>query len=175
MSEIEILALPEIPSRDLFYSDWNTESFKYIYNSEDLSYEEFFNEHLVKNLPCVVKNITTDWESTTKWIKVSGDIDYEYIRKNFGDMEAPVANCNTLEFNSHCKSDMKVSDFVEYMITKPREELLYLKDWHLRRILPNDAFYSVHKLFASDWLNEFTIDTNKDDYMFVYIGPKDSW
>jgi hypothetical protein len=29
--------------------------------------------------------------------------------------------------------------------------------------------------FAVDWLNEYWMQGNKDDYRFVYIGPQGSW
>ncbi|EEB17430.1 conserved hypothetical protein [Pediculus humanus corporis] len=42
---------------------------------------------------------------------------------------------------------------------------------------PYENVYRVPCYFASDWLNEY-YDNNpdlKDDYRFVYIGPKNSW
>ena len=36
------------------------------------------------------------------------------------------------------------------------------------------SFYEWPEEFKSDWLNEYTIATGRQDYRFVYIGPKDS-
>ena len=38
----------------------------------------------------------------------------------------------------------------------------------------DESFYEWPEEFKSDWLNEFTIATGRQDYRFVYIGPKDS-
>ncbi|XP_045536113.1 2-oxoglutarate and iron-dependent oxygenase JMJD4 [Papilio machaon] len=70
---------------------------------------------------------------------------------------------------------MKVQDYMSYLKNSKRDKLLYLKDWHLRRIKPDDMFYEVPKIFASDWLNEYAQDNKDDDFMFVYIGPEGSW
>ncbi|KAL3281559.1 hypothetical protein HHI36_004767 [Cryptolaemus montrouzieri] len=53
--------------------------------------------------------------------------------------------------------------------------LYYLKDWHLQNELKHDCFYEVPIYFSSDWLNEYLTHYNKDDYRFVYMGPKGSW
>lgn len=55
------------------------------------------------------------------------------------------------------------------------EPQLYLKDWHLKKDMPNYDFYTVPHYFVSDWLNEYCRDKNEDDYMFVYMGPKGTW
>ncbi|XP_068620840.1 2-oxoglutarate and iron-dependent oxygenase JMJD4 [Battus philenor] len=70
---------------------------------------------------------------------------------------------------------MKVKDYMLYLKNDKKENLLYLKDWHLRRMKPDHNFYEVPRIFASDWLNEFAMDTHDDDFMFVYIGPENSW
>lgn len=35
--------------------------------------------------------------------------------------------------------------------------------------------YKTPMYFAVDWLNELWTLDRKDDYRFVYIGPKGSW
>jgi len=55
-----------------------------------------------------------------------------------------------------------------------QEPLYYLKDWHLALEGDDESFYEWPNEFKSDWLNEFTIATGRQDYRFVYIGPKDS-
>lgn len=58
----------------------------------------------------------------------------------------------------------------------------YFKDWHFTRDYPDEVVYTVPKYFSSDWLNEYLTskddlndDVTKDDYRFVYMGPKGSW
>ncbi|KAG6460890.1 hypothetical protein O3G_MSEX012282 [Manduca sexta] len=144
------------------------------YTVENLTYEDFYNNHLVTNLPCVIKNITSEWECTKKWIE-NNTINHNYFIENYGDLEAPVADCNNISYNAHCKTDMKVSDYMNYLRDSEKSKLLYLKDWHLKKLRPNDKFYDIPKIFASDWLNEYAQDNDQDDFMFVYIGPKYSW
>ena len=57
-----------------------------------------------------------------------------------GDARVPVADCGKEHFNSHSKSEMKMSDYLDYWKgnmeagagdrEKKDERLLYLKDWH---------------------------------------------
>ncbi|XP_041970722.1 2-oxoglutarate and iron-dependent oxygenase JMJD4 [Aricia agestis] len=145
------------------YSDYST-----------MCYHQFFSDVMLKNIPCVIKNVTNSWECSKHWV-VDEKINYEYLIKEYGELEAPVANCDIITFNSQCKTNMKVKHFMQYLKESNKEKILYLKDWHLKRLRPDDKFYEVPFIFASDWLNEFAMDNKDDDYMFVYIGPKDSW
>jgi len=54
---------------------------------------------------------------------------------------------------------------------------LFLKDWHFTQDFPEENIYRVPEYFASDWLNEYySAKTSiKDDYRFVYMGPRGSW
>ena len=68
-----------------------------------------------------------------------------------GDASVPVADCSKEQFDSHCKKEMKMADYVQYWRglvqreggsegvglerreekkEKREEALLYLKDWH---------------------------------------------
>lgn len=59
-----------------------------------------------------------------------------------GDAIVPVADCSKEHFDSHCKKEMKMADYLDYwrrhMVqrgnetgeVKKDEGLLYLKDWH---------------------------------------------
>ncbi|KAM7352208.1 jumonji domain containing 4 [Cochliomyia hominivorax] len=121
-------------------------------------------------------------------------INYNYLKEKIGNCQVPVANCNREYFNSHAKCEMSFYDFLLYWQekrgntkkdelsniddnnkTNTTEDLLYLKDWHLKAENANYDFYTVPKHFASDWLNEHLIATDSDDYRFVYMGPKDTW
>nr|XP_026488562.1 jmjC domain-containing protein 4 homolog [Vanessa tameamea] len=144
------------------------------YDCSQLQYDYFFKEHMLRNLPCIIKNITQTWKCSKLWVE-NDTINYDYFIKQYGQMEAPVADCNQINFNAQCKCDMKVKNYMSYLRSKSSEKLLYLKDWHLRRLTLDNYFYEVPEVFASDWLNEYAIDTKDDDFMFVYIGPKNTW
>lgn len=125
-------------------------------------------------------------------------LNYDYLKTKIGDCMVPVANCNREYFNSHAKCEMSFYDFLLYWqqrrndrmanvntsstelnnieeVSKTTEDLLYLKDWHLKSQNADYEFYKVPKHFASDWLNEHLVSCNNDDYRFVYMGPKNTW
>lgn len=47
----------------------------------------------------------------------------------------------------------------------------------INRQFPEYKAYETPAFFQSDWLNEFWDEWTemKDDYRFVYMGPKGSW
>ena len=140
---------------------------------ESISYDDFVEKYLIKNNACIFSNNLTDnWNCSKAWIK-DGKLNVKYFQNVFGNENAPVMDCNIKYFSSHKKTDMKVSEFIEYWENRD-ERLLYLKDWHLQRLnIP--SFYQVPCYFSSDWLNEYFDSEGDDDYRFVYIGVKDSW
>lgn len=142
------------------------------YNS--ISYEDFFNNHMRKNVPCIIKNVGTDWEASKKWAN-NNKIEFDYLSNQYGNLMVPVTDCKNLAFDNQPRTEMKFSDYISYWRGNTRDKMLYLKDWHLRRCKPNDNFYTVPTLFGSDWLNEYAQDKNLDDFMFVYMGPSGSW
>ncbi|PNF41555.1 JmjC domain-containing protein 4 [Cryptotermes secundus] len=97
-------------------------------------------------------------------------------------MKVPVANCDEKYYNVQKKSDIQLSDYLKYWqnySSKSHSDLpcLYLKDWHFTQDFPEENIYRTPKYFASDWLNEYySAKTSiRDDYRFVYMGPKGSW
>ncbi|CAH2104299.1 unnamed protein product [Euphydryas editha] len=163
---------------DVRYSDYSEHNYSQYeiksYDNCELKYDYFFKEHMMRNLPCIIKNITETWKCSQLWIK-NNEIDYDYFIDQYGELDAPVADCDKINYNAQCKCDMKVKDYMSYLRSKSREKLLYMKDWHLRRSALDDYFYEVPEIFASDWLNEYAIDHQDDDFMFVYIGAKNTW
>ncbi|XP_063376463.1 2-oxoglutarate and iron-dependent oxygenase JMJD4 [Cydia fagiglandana] len=141
---------------------------------KDIEYSKFYKNYIYNNLPCIIRNISSNWECSTTWVK-DDTINYGHFIDKYGDLKAPVADCGTIAYNAQTKNDLNVSDYMMYLKTKEREKLLYLKDWHLRRLRPDDNFYEVPVIFGSDWLNEYAQDHQEDDFMFVYIGPSGSW
>lgn len=95
-----------------------------------------------------------------------------------GFLNGPVANCQQFYGNRQIRKTMYINDYIDYWLKFKRnnnEDILYLKDWHCVKQSGDNTFYQVPKYFASDWLNEYCIEKNIDDYMFVYMGPKGSW
>lgn len=145
-----------------------------------LSYNSFFKDYLLKNLPCKIKDISQFWECGKYWVKESYPA-FQYLEEKYGHSKTVVYDCKQKYFNSQKCENSLFSDFLKYwqkyIESNYNEQmpLLYLKDWHLKNQFPKDNFYEVPLYFASDWLNEYLCENNKDDYRFVYMGPKGTW
>ncbi|CAG4998258.1 unnamed protein product [Parnassius apollo] len=103
MEPIEISStIKHIPNHD--YSNYEIVTV----DSFNVTYEDFFEKFMLKNLPCIIQNVSVNWNCSKNWVE-NENINVDYI----------------------------ISEY--------------------------------------DWLNEFAEDNNEDDFMFVYIGPKESW
>lgn len=144
----------------------------------ELSYDEFFCNYMLTNRPVIILGIATDWHCSRYWIN-SNKVDFTYLKQKIPTTSVPVADCNRQYQNSHVKTDMDFYKFLDYWEVEIKSqrtaERLYLKDWHLRNELPDYAFYQTPTYFGSDWLNEYLLANGKDDYRFVYMGPKGTW
>lgn len=156
---------------------------------EHLSYSKFYWQYLNANWPVILTNVSNEWECRKNWMistENNMQINFEYLKTKIQNCQVPVADCDTQYFNSHSKKEMQFFDFLDYWKQKSlheaaentnnnKQQNLYLKDWHLRAQKPDYDFYKVPKYFASDWLNEQLLSKKKDDYCFVYMGPKGTW
>lgn len=143
--------------------------------SDDLTYNQFFDEFMSTNTPVIIKSIKIKTELSEKWFQ-GDELRLESMAEDIKNHDVPVANCSKQYFDSHEKSQMPFGDYVNYWnkSSEAGDCDLYLKDFHLKQELGLD-FYNIPFYFASDWLNEYLIDLNKDDYRFIYIGPKKTW
>lgn len=150
-----------------------------------LSYDEFFQTYMLSNKPVLITDISQNWDCVKNWLMVNEkSINFKYLRDHLKDRPVPVANCSKQQFNAHEKSEISLHKYLDwwekYIASNHSlnsEDLLYLKDWHLQQEEGEGGagFYDVPKYFESDWLNEYLIETKKQDYRFVYMGPKGSW
>ncbi|XP_067685892.1 2-oxoglutarate and iron-dependent oxygenase JMJD4-like [Haliotis asinina] len=144
------------------------------------TYEEFFQRYLLPNRPCVISaKCTEGWRSRREWV-LAGKPHLDFFISHFGSAIVPVADCSQEKFSSHPKEEMSLKDYFKYwkeQTVSPGSKCLYLKDWHFNREFPKYKAYTTPIYFRSDWLNEFwdTRTDERDDYQFVYIGPKGSW
>lgn len=143
-------------------------------SKKELSYNKFFHEFMLKNIPVVIKNENLLTTVASLWFheidhKIS-QLQIEKLEDILGAECVPVYNCSKQYFNSHEKMSMPFNEFVDYWKSTDRQKLLYLKDFHLKQQFPELDFYNTPKYFASDWLNEYLVDEKMDDYRFVYIG-----
>ena len=153
------------------------------YVSPSMTYDEFFSKYLISNKPCIFKsNVTDNWSCRRQW-NLDNTPDFDVLDMLFGNYVVPVADCNKKYYNSQSTDDMEMRDYINYWIEYIKSNysdtmpLLYLKDWHCRKLFPNDPIYDVPQYFASDWLNEYYLANPElnDDYRFVYMGPKGTW
>lgn len=148
------------------------------FNKKDLSYNDFFQNYMLHNEICIIQRVTDEWGSYKFWMNGS-DINFDYLRKQYGPLNVTVYNCLEKEFNTQRFYDSTFDKYLDYFQaldknTEGCNRVDYLKNWHLK-LKTDDNFYEVPIYFASDWLNEYCVNCLKDDYRFVYMGPKDTW
>lgn len=144
-------------------------------SSDELSFNQFCHEFMSRNLPVMIKNLKIQTKTSEEWFDSGGKFCPEHIPDIPEEHTVPVANCYKQYFDSHEKIKMTFKQFIDYWNGNRGDELFYLKDFHLKQEFPSCDFYHVPFYFASDWLNEFLIDKARDDYRFLYIGPKGTW
>lgn len=140
--------------------------------ARNLSYSEFFDKFMSKNLPVIITEFNELLTPTSfPWLNIDGTLNINKIEEILSGHEVPIANCSKQYFNSHQKSMIKFNDYANYWRDREKNvDLLYLKDFHLKYEFPHVDFYNVPQYFGSDWLNEFLLDKGREDYRFVYIG-----
>ncbi|XP_055387418.1 2-oxoglutarate and iron-dependent oxygenase JMJD4 homolog [Condylostylus longicornis] len=150
--------------------------------NESISYSEFYSNYMQNNIPVIFTNVSNEWECRRNWIAINlenkYDLNIDYLKQHIGRVRVPVVDCSKKYFNSHEKFEMDFFEYLEYWSSRTNSlniKCLYLKDWHLKSQMPYYNFYRTPEYFASDWLNQYLIDKEKDDYRFVYIGPQGSW
>lgn len=151
---------------------------EFTFTDSTLSYADFFKYFMLKNKPCKISNVCSNWEATRFWLQ-NGKPHFPYLLEKYGSCKVMVYDCHEKYFNSQRTNQCEFVEYIKYWeqcINKQHEQkLLYLKDWHLKNQFPNDKFYEVPVYFSSDWLNEYLCENSMDDYRFVYMGPKGTW
>jgi uncharacterized protein (DUF2141 family) len=59
----------------------------------------FFGSYMRPNLPCVIKDVTSTWEASSKWLN-DHTINLEYLKRKYGSCDVTIYNCNDRYFNS---------------------------------------------------------------------------
>lgn len=172
------------------------------YSCKEMSYNDFYWNYMTTNWPVILTDVSNNWNCSNNWLTNTVNnnenasdsaINFNFLRNKIGNCQVPVADCRRSYYNSHERKEMSFYDFLDYWQGRRREQdendensnisylqstsedLFYLKDWHLKAQMEDYEFYRVPEHFASDWLNEYLLGTSKDDYRFVYMGPKDTW
>lgn len=150
-----------------------------VLDSTNVSYDFFFRNFMLPNIPCIIQNCCTNWKCSKLWIIDAKNLNISYLQEKYGLDSVFVYNCKEKYYNSQKYKTIKFKDYLsgpkndDISTSFPRSE--YLKNWHLKLNHCDDNFYEVPIFFASDWLNEFYIENTNDDYRFVYMGPNETW
>ena len=146
-------------------------------SAKNLSYQDFFKDFMLQNVPCLIKDAIDEWPASKDFITSNGQPNLDFLDHLFEEKntDVPVSNCSEKYFNAQEKCSMTWSEYKAYW-NGPRSNILYLKDWHLpKQCFPNYKFYQTPHYFGSDWLNEYWNEIGSDDYKFTYLGPQGSW
>lgn len=122
------------------------------------TYEEFLENHLIPNKPCIIGAcFTRDWKANKEWIvPVVHDSEqepkykpnYMHLRKQYGTAQGQVARCNKRHFTDQERTEMSFADFcTQWEEDDGKPSFDYLKDLHLQKTFPDDNFYTVPNLF----------------------------
>lgn len=52
-------------------------------NYEEVVYSDFYRDYLHLNVPCIIKNITSDWECQKMWV-LKDKPNLDYLETHFG-------------------------------------------------------------------------------------------
>lgn len=148
-----------------------------------LSVDDFYKVYLIPNVPCILDNfVTENWPCIRDWVTREGTPDFDFLERNYGYCNVPVANCNEQKYYAQPKVQKTMTEFLRYWRqyrsnrSCGNDQCLYLKDWHFVKDVPGYKAYETPAYFTCDWLNEYwAAITDLDDYRFVYMGPQGSW
>ena len=101
------------------------------------SYEEFYREFLLPNIPVVFSKSLTDlWPARQLWTAPnSAEICWDYLLEQYGDLEVAVANCADVDSLGNQERDMMRFREVLQLWKAGKGQSLYVKDWHLAKQL----------------------------------------
>ena len=79
---------------------------------DNISIEEFFLDFLLPNRPCLISNLTTDWNAN-EWCD-GNVVKFDFLASAFGNLSVPVAHCEVKEFNANPRSDWVFKEYLKY-------------------------------------------------------------
>ncbi|NER82534.1 MAG: cupin-like domain-containing protein [Leptolyngbya sp. SIO1D8] len=131
----------------------------------NLSYQEFVEEYASVGKPVIMTGVTNSWEAAKKW-------NYNFFKEQYGSRKCSVRNCQ----EKHLVY-MTVSDYMDYMISDDRSEILYMAGnslWNYPELLKD---YEIPVYFP-DWMDKFprkftrTLLQATKPMRWLFIGPK---
>jgi hypothetical protein len=154
----------------MFPIELEQDSSNITYYADPPSYQEFLDEHLIKNEPALIgPPLTTAWKARKEWIqplrrqspndqpcdipKPITEPNFQFLLQEFGHARVQVADCLERDFTDQKRGDMTFADFVEkWRSTDPEcTGRYYLKDWHFVKAFPDYKAYDVPGIFEGIW------------------------
>lgn len=144
------------------------------------SYDEFLQDYLEPNRPCLISpSLTASWSSFSLWIERderndTQNINWSYLKDTYGDQVVSVAQCHSRDFSDQERTQRPLAEVIDLWMSD-KGDGLYVKDWHLSKTshhkgLP--SFYETPDIFRDDWMNSFWENEGKDDFRFVVFEIK---
>ena len=135
-----------------------------VYDFNTLSYEHFVVNHLLKNEPCLIRNIVhgnnknDNWHIYDKWTNKKGDISYKYLRDKYGETIVDVADCGNKSYSDQQRSSMTLSNYLSYLQQQQHKQktsnnplnkwLDNIKEGKLSKF---DLKHTANILYCKDW------------------------
>ncbi|PWN46116.1 Clavaminate synthase-like protein [Ceraceosorus guamensis] len=161
------------------------------------SYEEFLNDYLKANRPCILPAALVAHWPARRWADVgeqsstagfsdepTGELSraFDVLASKFGDYTTPVVLSGTgaadkeeeKAYGHEEREEMKLEEAVKLLRSGGAS---YVKDFHLvqqleQRGAKREEVYTTPCIFADDWTNN--IEIGEDDFRFCYAGVKGS-
>jgi len=154
-------------------------------NSSNTSYSFFRAEHLLPNLPVLLPpSVTASWAAlhspSHAWSSPRANLEsghdpaYSSLTARYGHLSIEVTECGPS--GRAGGAEIGLPGTLAGLLALWQGgggRSLYLKDWHLPRILAaegkqvGDELYEVADEWEDDWLNAFWVEDKGDDFRFL--------
>jgi hypothetical protein len=149
-------------------------------HSCDLSYDDFCELYMYRNIPVVVRGLAENWPCKQVWVRKDSLTEQSvpnlsYINEHFGTDVVPVHEQPCAGFMRpqqrpavSISHEMTIAEYTRWWMISQKDDsgqpLMYLKDWKFVFDHPNYDSYDCPHLFRDDWLN----DAKDGTYKYVF-------
>eukprot|EP01084_Bolivina_argentea_P024206 45139_1 len=162
-----------------------------VYDNESISYQQFVQHHLLKNQPCIIKNIVhnknnKNWYIYDKWLKHNDDnkceFNYEYMNNTYGNAKIDVAYCGNKSYSDQKRTSMQLKQYIEHIKQNKEqkdntEHTQYLNKWlHNIKQFKCSKFnpkWTSNILYCKDWHIVRDLKTNVSIYETPFLFSDD--
>ena len=128
----------------------------------DLSYETFISQYAIPGKPVIIAGAMDDWRATKLW-------NTEFFRTQYGSKKVTISRTNSSE-----KLTVKLSSYIDYMLSKKEQNPWYLGNWRFGNDIPELAKdYCVPDYFFDNWMLRLP-EPLWSDWKWIFMGPSGS-